>query len=123
MTEGTIQERIFQLINTEKSQAAFNKKTGWTSGDISHLKNKPDKSIALEKLKCILDAYPSVSAEWLMRGEGEMNRVKGDSNHINVQLAQGVANSNSYNACMQEVEHLKALLAEKERTIQILMKG
>lgn len=119
----TLADRIFELIKLEKNQNSFLKKINWETSEMSSLRANPEKSIGYNKLKNILDAYPSVSAEWLMRGEGEMNRVKGDSNHINVQLAQGVANSNSYNACMQEVEHLKALLAEKERTIQILMKG
>lgn len=119
----TLADRIFELLNAEKNQNAFLRKVDWTTSEISALRENPERSIGYKKLKGILDAYPSVSAEWLMRGEGEMNRSKGDSNHINVQLAQGVANSNSYNACMQEVEHLKALLVEKERTIQILMKG
>jgi hypothetical protein len=113
-----IRERIIKLIEAEKSDAEFCRKAKWTSGDISHLRNKLDKRFQHDKLQGILDGYPSVSAEWLMRGEGDMQRI-GDGNNINVQLANGHGNTQQYT--VSDVAHLQALLAEKERTIQILM--
>ena len=125
MAETDIGTRIISIIDGEKSPANFCRKAGWTSGDISNIRKNTNSSVGYLKLKGILDAYPSISAEWLMRGEGDMLRVGGDSNNINVQLANGHGNNQQYSAgevAMQEVAHLKALLLEKERTIQILMK-
>ncbi len=112
-------DRIFALIESEKNQSAFLKKVNWATSEISHLRENPEKSIGYNKLKSILDAYPSVSAEWLMRGEGSMERGAGDGSNINVQLANGHGNNQQYT--VSDVAHLQALLAEKERLILVLM--
>jgi hypothetical protein len=115
----SIGKRIEEVIEAEKSQAIFNKKTGWNTGDLKGIRDNPNRSVGFDKLKSILDAYPSVSAEWLMRGEGDMQRVGSDGNNINVQLANGHGNTQQYT--VSDVAHLQALLAEKERLIQVLL--
>lgn len=59
-----------------------------------------------------IQAYPNISCEWLLTGKGEM--IKSD----NAQEQASVTQTNG--ACQSEiVSHLKSLLEEKERTIQV----
>ena len=41
-----------------------------------------DRTLAANIVVKILDAFPDVSAEWLLRGEGEMYKSNSDSAHV-----------------------------------------
>lgn len=72
-----------------------------------------------------IQAYPNVSCEWLLTGEGEMMKSDLPNDQPSVvstiharQSEVSVTQTNG--ACQSElVAHLKSLLEEKERTIQV----
>ena len=72
-----------------------------------------------------IQAYPNVSCEWLLTGKGEM--IKSDNvpeqasvvGTIHAKQSE-VSVTQTNGACQSElVAHLKSLLEEKERTIQV----
>ena len=74
MEDSTVKERIL-LYAREKnlSNKAVTDATGLSNGLLSACKGESMKS---ENIAQILKAYPDLSAEWLMRGEGEMIKSK-----------------------------------------------
>jgi transcriptional regulator with XRE-family HTH domain len=69
-----LQQRLLQLIETLGiSRNEFGRKCDFSSGQISHmLSGKSDFSSS--KLIRILEEFPQIRAEWLLRGEGAMFR-------------------------------------------------
>lgn len=77
--EGKVKERmqlILKEFNTNPTQIAnqfdVNQKT--LSSQINQ-----ETAVSLSTILLILKAFPTVSAEWLLRGEGEMKRSINDS--------------------------------------------
>ncbi len=64
-----IKERISEFISTIKTNNfAFEKKCGLSRGYLNAIK----EDVGSSKLELILRAYPELSAEWLLLGEGPM---------------------------------------------------
>lgn len=64
-----IKERIFLFIESKGiSKSAFEKASGLSNGYINNFKG----NIGTIKLEGILSAFPELSREWLLYGEGEM---------------------------------------------------
>ena len=59
-----------------------------------------------------IQAYPEVSCEWLLTGKGEMLKSDNAPEQASVTQTNGASQS-------EIVAHLKSLLEEKERTIQV----
>ncbi len=107
----TINERIAQLISkVARSQSAFAASLGKKGGSISPIttgKSKP----GFELLELIIDTYPQVSADWLMKGEGQMFKKAVDPN------GQG----DGY--LMKYIAELERSNAEKSKMIELLLSG
>lgn len=78
----------------------------------------------------ILDKYPDLSAEWLMRGEGEMIRkIISPSTPSTPEAASEPVDGYGWSPnpqgaaklLQERIYYLEKLVEEKERTIQILM--
>ena len=54
--------------------------TGISPGLLSKGLKKPDASLGSEKIIKLLEYFPDLSAEWLLREEGSM--LKDDSDHV-----------------------------------------
>ena len=73
-------ERITEYLDYKGiSVSAFEKSTGMSNASFSK-SLKSGGSIGSDKLETILSHYPDLSAEWLVRGEGDMLRPKADRN-------------------------------------------
>lgn len=100
----------------------FTKRCGLSSNVIS-LSVKNGGAIGSDKLIKICTTFPELDANWLLTGSGEMLKksvVEGIS--ISQEHSGGVGDNNaSLSRCEQEVAHLRELLAEKERLIQVLL--
>ncbi len=117
----SIGERIEQIIEDEKSQSVFNKKTGWNTGDLKGIRDNPNRSVGFDKLRAILDAYPTLSAEWLMRGEGSKWRDAAESGSLNVQIGNGNAAQQHVQVSRADFQELyEARLRDKEEIIAML---
>ena len=68
----SITTRIVQVVDSEKPAADFTRKTGISSSNIANWRKYPYRSVQFDSIIAILEGYPNLSAEWLMRGEGFM---------------------------------------------------
>lgn len=104
-----IKERIQQLIDFKRlSVLAFEKSVGLSNGYLRNTAN-----ISAENCAKILATYPDVSAEWLMKGEGEMQKhmqAIGDISNSNVAGVNvsgteiHISNPGAYNALLETVK-------------------
>lgn len=69
----TVKERIETFCNFKKiSMREFERLTGLNHGYVNTIR----KGIGNEKLAGIMDAFPDLSRDWLLYGEGEMLKIK-----------------------------------------------
>ena len=68
-----IKDRIreIMLIKGTKSENGFSKAIGISQKTVNNQLNGL-RSVSLDFVNAILDTYPDISAEWLLRGKGEM---------------------------------------------------
>lgn len=72
----TITQRIKELIDfKEMSINSFSKKINIVQTTLNRQINGDTSSIPVGTIEAILHYFPEISAEWLLRGEGEM--IKG----------------------------------------------
>ena len=123
-----VTERINTILQNSglRSNRAFATKAGInevTFGDT--LRGAEPKFTTLE---AILKAYPKLSAEWLMRGEGEMYRDGSQSPRVSVVIENRTGNGDivSHTTVIKSddsalVELLRAQLAQKDEQIRQLL--
>ena len=115
--EAQVRERIARLRN----EKGFSE-NGLADGD-SPTQRKLNRqlsrgaAITLDTLLLILEKYPDVSAEWLLRGEGDMMIGSGNTS------SNVAANVSGNNIAVGSVSEglVSQMLAEKDRQIQTLM--
>ena len=125
--EMTIKERLrkyVSFISIPKNEFEMRIKS---SGGFLSNNSEPNGKLLIS----ILDKYPDLSAEWLMRGEGEMIRKIISSSTPSMpetasEPVDGYGWSTNHpqgsDKLLQErIYFLEKLLQEKERTIKILM--
>lgn len=65
----TVKQRIITFIETQKIPTkTFERVCGLSNGYLRQLKSSP----TVDKVESMLSAYPQLSRNWLLRGEGEM---------------------------------------------------
>ncbi|OUP32026.1 helix-turn-helix domain-containing protein [Bacteroides sp. An19] len=73
----TITQRIKELIDfKEMSINSFSKKINIVQTTLNRQINGDTSSIPVGTIEAILHYFPEISAEWLLRGEGEMIKGK-----------------------------------------------
>lgn len=108
---GKILSRIYQFTESQGlSVREFERSIGATHGVIAGaIKN--NREIGSDKVENILQTYETLSAEWLLRGEGEMFKKEAVSeSEIVMQLINKVAQLSEENG------KLKTLLESKGGT-------
>jgi len=77
-------DRIELILQQEGiSSGQFAAEIGIQSSTLSHLLNNRNKP-SLEVIKKILNRYPEISSDWLIRGEGSMYRDSKKSQPLNL---------------------------------------
>lgn len=103
------------------SVAEFERTAGLSNGYIKNFKG----SLGVDKLENLLQAFPELSYEWLVRGEGDMlkSSVKQASTGNYSPNVNGSGNSvNSSAAVDRFLEELSAQRKLAERTLDLLEK-
>lgn len=102
-------ERIKELIaHKEMSETAFSKIIGVSQRTLNNYMN--GRTPSLEVIDALLSAFPEVSAEWLLRGGGDMLKSssnfigsnQGDNNKIEYNNAGNVGVGNTVNVALPE---------------------
>lgn len=123
--EMTIKERLRKYVSfLSIPRNEFEMRIKSSGGFLSN-NSEPNGKLLIS----ILDKYPDLSAEWLMRGEGEMIRksISPDSTSESAANESAGGYGWSPNAIgdakllQERIYYLEQLVEEKERTIQILM--
>lgn len=117
-----LKQRLLTYIQSVgMSVAEFERTAGLSNGYIKNFKG----SLGVDKLENLLQAFPELSYEWLVRGEGDMLRssVKQTSNGDYSPNVNGSGNSvNSSAAVDRFLEELSAQRKLAERTLDLLEK-
>lgn len=120
-TEKAVRDRVAEL----QKEKGFTE-NGLADGDTPTQKRlnrqlSHGSAITLDTLLRILEAYPDVSAEWLLRGSGDMFIVKGGVTGANKVTGRNatVIGSQSNNELSEGF--VRELLAEKDKQIQSLI--
>ncbi len=124
----SIVKRIELIINNlDISTRTFETNIGVAYGTVQ----KPitnNKTVGSDILSKILITYPEISAEWLMRGEGEMLMIIDNSNtHNSGNINNGNSNINGditlnahaeHNTLIHEVGFLRGEIMEKNKQLE-----
>ncbi|MDR2825024.1 MAG: helix-turn-helix domain-containing protein [Prevotellaceae bacterium] len=107
--KNTIQ-RIKEYIDYQGiSVSFFEKKIGMSNGSFAS-QLKKNKTIGVDKLEKILNEYPEISAEWLLRGIGNMLKPNGKG------MSQPILALNKSNKSMNLQERIHNLIDNKKVT-------
>lgn len=79
MKESVIQRVAKVLIKTNMSKAAFAKAIGMDTTTFWR-QIKGEQALSAKLIEGVLSTFPDISAEWLLRGEGEMYRNNSEQN-------------------------------------------
>ena len=81
----TINNRIRILIEllAEGKQRRFAEKAGLNAAAVNGIIGKKASDPTFSTLKKIIDAYPDIDLNWLMKGEGKPLTTSGDSGEVN----------------------------------------
>lgn len=76
---GQITQRMLEILKWSEKMGVFNplnfeKKVGLSGGSVA--KWKAGRDVSLETVLKVLYAFPSISAEWLLRGEGTIEHCE-----------------------------------------------
>ena len=121
--EGITEEGVRQRLKELQKEKGYTE-NGLAGGDTNRQKRlnrqlSHGAVITLDTILSILDNYPDVSADWLLRGTGEMYK--------NTQTITGAGNVTGENATVigqQNVlseNFVRDMLAEKDKQIQTLL--
>lgn len=84
---------------------------------------KSDRKISVDVIALILERFPELSAEWLLRGEGEMIRQKNDEKTINITNVHRSVTGDNITGSMvskqdqEELNRLRQQLTNKEEQL------
>lgn len=121
-TAAEVRDRINQLLKdkgfTQNSVAAGDKPAQKRlNSQLSH-----GAAITLDTVLRILDACPDISADWLLRGAGDMYVTVGGDVEVTGHSATAIGqNATAIGGVLTEA-FVRDLLAEKDRQIQTLLK-
>jgi hypothetical protein len=85
---------------------------------------KPSRSPSLKLMARVLRAFPEINAHWLISGTGELFTTQPTTNAgnaIGINYGSSIQVINTSCSCLNTTELMAAHLAEKERTIQLLL--
>lgn len=98
-----------------KSKAEMSRELGVDAGTFGNILNG-NRGVSAGLLSKFLETYPSVSAEWLMRGVGSMFASDGHVGGENI-----ANNNNSQINAGDTINRLVSLLEEKDKQINQLL--
>ena len=98
-----------------KSKAEMSRELGVDAGTFGNILNG-NRGVSVGMISKFLETYPSVSAEWLMRGVGSMFAVDGRV------VGENIANNNNSQINAGDtINRLVSLLEEKDKQINQLL--
>ena len=76
-----------------------------------------DTAVSFSVIALFLDKFPDVSAEWLLRGQGEMFK---HTNHALIQTQNGgIGNTQNMNTFTEPIDLLRTEIAAKNEQIKV----
>lgn len=118
-----LKERLLMFIQSlGMTVAEFERTAGLSNGYIKNFKG----SLGVDKLENLLHAFPSLSYEWLVRGEGEMTKSEVQQSSVGDYSPNVNGSGNSINSAPisseRFMEELSAQRRLAERTLDLLEK-
>ncbi len=125
-----MRDRLQQYISSRKmTPSSFAKKAGLSPATMLRF-IKGESGLSLENLLSLLEAYPDLSAEWLLRGNGPMTvtpsaqGVSVSAHQVSVNTGQGetlfigdTASSQAFLTLTEMLSSKDSVIMEKDRVI------
>lgn len=110
-----VEKRVKQFFDSSGlTVAKLSRAIGVTERSLGN-KLRGERKFGIDDLCRLLKEFPALSAEWLLRGDGCPEKLANPGLPDDAKLAQFYKNRYEY-----ETEHLKLLLAERDREIREL---
>ena len=121
-----IKDRILLFIESEGiTKAEFERRSNLSNGYLNNLKG----NIGSDKLENILSAFPELSRDWLMSGNGQMKKIsqsvvqQGDNSINNSVIKNSTFDNRQYysdspDVLRAEIDKLDRIIEEKEARIK-----
>ena len=114
-----IKERLISFIEAKSlTKSGFEKMCGLSNGYINNFKG----NLGSEKLEAILTAFPELSREWLLFGNGEMlvGEVPAKSHDLPVPSAVAGESVTIPREVFEQITKLTETVLSQQRTIEVL---
>lgn len=118
--ENTITQRVRDLIERSGlSISAFSKSINVPNSTLNQQlngRNGKNIGVQIDVISSILSSYPGLSAEWLMRGNGDIRRIENEKQFKDDERNKALQNAELIEALRDQITSLKetnALLREK----------
>ena len=117
LMQSTVKQRIKSILRAKKIQIPVLSEGDENLRRTLFRQINEDTALTISTVVFILDKFPDVSAEWLLRGQGEMFK---HTNHATIQtLNGGIGNTQNLNTYTDSLELLRSEIAAKNDQLRV----
>ena len=117
LMQSTVKQRIKSILRAKKIQIPVLSEGDENLRRTLFRQINEDTALTISTVVFILDKFPDVSAEWLLRGQGDMFK---HTNHAPIQTQNGgIGNTQNMNTFTEPIDLLRTEIAAKNEQIKV----
>ena len=117
LMQSTVKQRIKSILRAKKIQIPVLSEGDENLRRTLFRQINEDTALTISTVVFILDKFPDVSAEWLLRGQGDMFK---HTNHAPIQTQNGgIGNTQNLNTYTDSLELLRSEIAAKNDQLRV----
>lgn len=117
LMQSTVKQRIKSILRAKKIQIPVLSEGDENLRRTLFRQINEDTALTISTVVFILDKFPDVSAEWLVRGQGDMFK---HTNHATIQTQNGgIGNTQNVNTYTDSLELLRSEIAAKNDQLRV----
>lgn len=117
LLQSSVKQRIKQILRSKKIQIPLLAEGDENLRRTLFRQINEETTLAISTVIFILDKFPDVSAEWLLRGEGDMFK---HTNPATIQTQNGgIGNTQNMNTYTEPIDLLRTEIAAKNEQLKV----
>ena len=117
LMQSTVKQRIKSILRAKKIQIPVLSEGDENLRRTLFRQINEDTTLSVSTAVFILEKFPDVSAEWLLRGEGDMFK---HTNHATIQTQNGgIGNTQNMNTFTEPIDLLRTEIAAKNDQLKV----
>ena len=117
LMQSTVKQRIKSILRAKKIQIPVLSEGDENLRRTLFRQINEDTTLSVSTAVFILEKFPDVSAEWLLRGEGDMFK---HTKHATIQTQNGgIGNTQNMNTFTEPIDLLRTEIAAKNEQIKV----